>query len=727
MNRTTDWNSYLAALGGFTIAYVITGLIGLLIQTGHEGITPIWPPSGVALFAFYRYGTRMWPVIGLGIAFLAWYHGIPPLSAAIAGAGNITEAWLGCHMIRHFHIRIGQRFRDAWAFFLLPALLAPVSAATLGSIGMVLGGATAWADLHLIWFMWWLGDVCGIMLFMPFLCAWWRHPNRRLTPLRLTEWLLVVAFSMVVGWYTCYGIPDREFHGATHLQFLIMPILLWAAIRLGLRGTTLVSLIASSWVLGAAAAGGGPFTMNNSIATGLMEGSFFLVITLTGLIVQGLFREHSLDIDDIRNAHDKLEERIRERTADLEQSNARLHEEIKAKEITEQALQKSQQHLYQAKETAELANASKTQFLAAASHDLRQPLQAMASYTDLLAVSNTAPALAMPIQQLGNAIGVMQELLEKLLDVSRLDAGTMRPETTNFSISSLLDQLREQFQPIAAGKGITLKLVQSSAVVRSDPVLLRVILQNLISNAIKYTPQGKVVIGCRRRGDRLRIEVWDSGAGIPADKQEAVFEEFYQLDNPARDRSKGAGFGLAIVRRMASLLDLPLHMHSIQGKGSCFALEVPVTVSDPGETVTVKPATTPPGIGATPSSILLVDDDEIVLNANSMLLSTLGYKVIPACGADAAIQMTATESIPPEIIISYYRLPGSYNGKELVQQLRTRADSLIPAIILTGDITLTGDDNLLPDNSLLLQKPVRVEELVQAINYLLGNPTAKPG
>jgi CheY-like chemotaxis protein len=333
----------------------------------------------------------------------------------------------------------------------------------------------------------------------------------------------------------------------------------------------------------------------------------------------------------------------------------------------------------------------------------------------------------MPIQQLGNAIGVMQELLEKLLDVSRLDAGTMRPETTTFSISSLLDQLREQFQPIAAGKGITLKLVQSSAVVRSDPVLLRVILQNLISNAIKYTPQGKVVIGCRHRGDRLRIEVWDSGAGIPADKQEAVFEEFYQLDNPARDRSKGTGFGLAIVRRMASLLDLPLHMHSIQGKGRCFALEVPVTVSDPGETVTVKPATTPPGIGATPSSILLVDDDEIVLNANSMLLSTLGYKVIPACGADAAIQMTATESIPPEIIISDYRLPGSYNGKELVQQLRTRADSLIPAIILTGDITLTGDDNLLPDNSLLLQKPVRVEELVQAINYLLGNPTAKPG
>ena len=126
MNRAPARPGYLITLAIFTIAYVVAGMIGLFIQTGHHGITPIWPPSGIALFAFYRYGTRMWPVVGLGIAFLAWHYGIPPLSAAMAGAGNITEAWLGCYLIRHFHIRIGQRFRDAWRFLLLPALLAPL-------------------------------------------------------------------------------------------------------------------------------------------------------------------------------------------------------------------------------------------------------------------------------------------------------------------------------------------------------------------------------------------------------------------------------------------------------------------------------------------------------------------------------------------------------------------------------------------------------------------------
>ncbi len=331
MNRAQGLPSYVTNLAVFTIAYVVTGMVGLFIQTGHHGITPIWPPSGIALFAFYRYGPRMWPVVGLGIAFLAWHQDIPPLSAAIAGAGNISEAWLGCYLIRNFHIHIGQRFRDAWRFLLLPALLAPLSAATIGTLGLALGGAVPWGDVDLIWFMWWLGDVCGIVLFFPLLCAWWRRPKRWSTQLRLTEWLGVVSFSMFIGWYTFHGIHGQSFHGATHLQFLIMPFLLWAAIRLGLRGTTMVSLIACSWVLWGAAVGSGPFEMDDSFAMGLMESSFILVVTLTGLIVQGLFREHSLDMEDIRNAHDKLEERVRDRTADLEHSNERLHQEIKRK------------------------------------------------------------------------------------------------------------------------------------------------------------------------------------------------------------------------------------------------------------------------------------------------------------------------------------------------------------------------------------------------------------
>ena len=378
--------------------------------------------------------------------------------------------------------------------------------------------------------------------------------------------------------------------------------------------------------------------------------------------------------------------------------------------------------LAEAKDTAELANTSKSRFLAAASHDLRQPLQAISSNTDLLTISNTDPALVRPIQQLSNASLAMQELLDGLLDVSKLDTGTMRPEMSTFSLSTLLNQLREQYQSIATEKGIILKLVPCTAVVHSDSTLLRVILQNLISNAIKYTHQGKVIIGCRYRGDRLRIEVWDSGIGIPEGEQKAVFEELYQLDNPARDRNKGTGIGLAIVKRMATLLDHPLFMHSVVDKGSCFAIEVPIISRAPEETHAVHPGTTMTDNESTGSSILLIEDDEVVLHANHGLLKTLGYKVIPAANAEAAMQWIASESTPPEIIISDYRLPGDFSGTELVQQIRTKVGSLIPAIILTGDVTVPNDNNYLPDNSLLVQKPARVEKLVQAINQLLGSP-----
>jgi PAS domain S-box-containing protein len=390
------------------------------------------------------------------------------------------------------------------------------------------------------------------------------------------------------------------------------------------------------------------------------------------------------------------------------------------RDITER--KQAENTLAKAKETAELANKSKSRFLAAASHDLRQPMQAIFSCTDLLAISNTDPALASTIQQLRNATLAMQELLEGLLDISKLDTGTMRPEIRTFSVSSLLSQLQEQYQSIATEKGITLKLVPCTAVVSSDPALLRVILQNLISNAIKYTHRGKVIIGCRHRGDQLRIEVWDSGIGIPEDKQESVFEEFYQIDNPGRDRNKGVGIGLAIVKRIATLLNYQLYMHSVAGKGSSFAIQVPLVDNAREETHAAQPGITKFDDDSMAGSILLIEDDEIVLHANQGLLKTLGYKVIPASGAEAAMQRMTSELPPPDIIISDYRLPGDYNGMELLQQLRTRAGSLIPAIILTGDITLPDENSYLPENSLLIHKPAEVEELIQAINKLLGDP-----
>jgi signal transduction histidine kinase/CheY-like chemotaxis protein len=723
MDKSSSWTIYLARLAFFTLVYLAAAKISLLIQGDHDGITPIWPPAGIALFVFHRYGLRMWPVVALGVGLLDWQIGVPSLSAAMITVGNISEAWLGCFLLRRFDIRIGQRFQDAVKFLLLPTLLAPLSAATIGTLGLILGGVGSWEDIPVMWFMWWVGDACGILLFMPLFHAWWRHPKKWSTGKRLVEWLIVITFTLFIGWHTFHDKQLAELHGAGNLQFLVMPFLLWAAIRLGLRGATLVSLIGCGWVLWGAANNTGPFEMDNKVVMGLFESSFILVITLTGLIVQALFREHSLNMDKLRNAHHQLEERVKERTADLEYSNDRLRQEIEAKTLTESALHKSERQLYKAKQAAEQANDSKTRFLAAASHDLRQPLQAITSSTELLTVKNRNPELAGSIKQLRKATSAMRELLEKLLDVSEIDAGRLSTKLIAFPINRLLGELQGQFQQIALEKGIDLKRVPCSVLVHSDPALMRIILQNLISNAIKYTRRGRVTIGCRRRGGLLRICIYDTGIGITEDEQEVIFEEFYQLDNPARDRKQGTGFGLAIVQRVSDLLKHPLHVRSVPGKGSCFAVDVPM--SERRESVLAgKPDTTLfEGAATATRALLLIDDDEIVLDANRMLLDMLGYHVIAVTGAEAAINSIASGLQQPEIIISDYRLPGTCKGTELISELRTRADRQIPAIILTGDITLSDDRDLWPDKCVLVQKPVSADKLQQVIKQLLEEST----
>ena len=711
--------SYLAKLAFFTLAYVGTALVSLQISGNHDGITPIWPPSGIALFAFHRYGLRMWPVIALGLAFLGWQVGIPPLSAAIATVGNIGEAMIGCLLLRRFNIHIGQRFGDVVKFLFLPVMLSPIFAATLGATGMALGGAGRWEELDIMWLMWWIGDACGILLFTPLFYGWWRRPKIWSTDSRLIEWLIVISATLLIGGHTFSGKEAALLHGAGNLQFLVMPFLLWAAIRLGLRGVTLVSLICCGWVLWGAANNTGPFEMDNMVTMGLFESSFILVITLTGLIVQSLFRELALNIEGLRTARNTLEERVKKRTADLEQSNSRLHQEIDVKKLTQKELSRSEQRLYKAKEAAEQANDSKTRFLTAASHDLRQPLQALLSQTELLSVKNHDPELDVVITQIGSAGMAMRELLEKLLGVSEIDAGLLSTNPGIFPIDPLLKDLKGQFQQSAQDKEIVLKYSPCSVLVYSDPALIRVILQNLISNAIKYTEKGKVLIGCRRRKDTLRLCVCDTGIGIAKDRHRVIFEEFFQLDNPTRSRKLGSGFGLATVQRITDLLNYPLYLHSIPGKGSCFAIDIPVSGAKTG-TDSRKPGSIAAENAMAGRSILLIDDDEMVLHAISLLLKSQGYQVSPAADAEAAFDIIAT-GMHPDIIISDYRLPGAFTGTELVTELRSRIGALLPAIILTGDLTLGTDDADLPDTTRLLQKPVPPQKLKALINQLLEN------
>ena len=229
-----------------------------------------------------------------------------------------------------------------------------------------------------------------------------------------------------------------------------------------------------------------------------------------------------------------------------------------------------------AKKQAERANLGKSRFLAAASHDLRQPLQTIFLMHGILATSVEDPAAVKLIARLGELLDVMSSLLNKLLDINQLEAGIVNPEPSDFSIGVLLERLSRDFAYQAEGKLLSCRVVASRLAVHSDPTLLEQMIRNLLSNALKYTKRGKILLGCRRHGDRLRIEVWDTGLGIPEGQLKAIFDEFHQLDNPARERERGLGLGLSIVQRLGDLLHHKVDVRSTPGKGSVFAIEVPL-------------------------------------------------------------------------------------------------------------------------------------------------------
>jgi len=291
------------------------------------------------------------------------------------------------------------------------------------------------------------------------------------------------------------------------------------------------------------------------------------------------------------------------------------------------------------------------------------------------------------IANVRRTVDVMEELFDELLDVSRLDAGVITARVESFALAPVLDRLRMQYAPIASRKGLSLRVMTTSIGVRSDPILLARILGNLLANAIRYTEKGGIVLGCRREEEgadirgRARIEVWDTGHGIPADKHAEVFQEFAQLENANREPRKGLGLGLAIVARLALLLDHRVALRSVVGRGSMFSVSLPrVRAEDCAQqSVTVAPTLDLSAVLA-----LVIDDEPEVRDATEALLSRWNCQVISA--GSGAEMMARLDTVPkvPDLIVCDYRLGGDENGAALVKRLRGEFNCDIPAVLMTG-------------------------------------------
>ncbi|NYZ11275.1 PAS domain-containing protein [Azospirillum sp. RWY-5-1] len=367
-----------------------------------------------------------------------------------------------------------------------------------------------------------------------------------------------------------------------------------------------------------------------------------------------------------------------------------------------------------AKDEAERANLAKTKFLAATSHDLRQPLQSMFFFTAALANQVNTERARTALLHLERGLDAMKGLLDSLLDVSRLDAGMIVPQIEEFDVSGTIDHIAAAYGPVALGKRLRWSVDACPVVVRSDRALLERLLRNLVENALRYTEEGVVSIHCRTDGAMVRITVADTGIGIPPEQLELIFEEFHQIGNPERDRTQGLGLGLAIVRRLARLLDHPVTVRSEPGRGSEFEVSVPL-----GQALKAAPEES----GSTPAErtgqgriAALVDDDAIVLMGLHAILSEWGYRVISAGSADLLLDRLAEQDVRPDIVIADYRLREGRVGTEAVLRVRERfADNGLPGIILTGETGADCHIDAARHGCRVVHKPVTPRQLTAAL------------
>ncbi len=439
-----------------------------------------------------------------------------------------------------------------------------------------------------------------------------------------------------------------------------------------------------------------------AISGGILVGATLMFV----FALSGTRREEAIRAELLR-ANQSLDERVRLRTEELEQ----------------------------ALRSAETASLAKMKVLATVSHDLRQPLQGLAAFHELLLKEAPNPTLRQLGAMATASLQAGQRLLDDLLTLSRLEAGVVPVEIGFFPLAPLLEQLAAELRTEAEGKGLRLTVMPTAAWVRSDPARLQPILRNLLSNAVKYTTRGGVMVGVRRRGDAVRVEIWDSGQGIAAAELGTIWEEFYQIGNPARDGSRGAGLGLSIVERTARLLGHPLDVRSRAGCGSVFAVTLPRAPAPAVPPCAAEPQTAAASAAEpTPSvrsagrlsgqRVLVVEDDPLQRNSLTLLLEQAGAGVMAADSFDSALASTQAALQAPSAILSDYRLPGGTDGLSGIQTIRRVLGRDVPAVLLTGELSADLVRAARDAGCLVLAKPAPPNRILSTLAELTAGADA---
>lgn len=585
--------------------------------------------------------------------------------------GNSLEAVVGACLINRWSggCNTFSTPNSVAKFALICVVIATPISASIGLTSLATVGYIQPKNFADAWITWWLGDATGALVITPVIVLWAAGHHDAFSRNEFLETVGVLATAAVVGLIAFSPLIEQT-PGRDPLGFLAILPMLWAALRRGPRDTATVALVLAGTTIWGTLIGGGPFTSGDLNSSFLLVLMFLISITVPSLLLSADVEVRKKAEESLRRSQIELERKVAERTQELE-----------------------------------LANAAKSRFFAMASHDLRQPLHALGLFVAQLRTPLNPGKRTKTIERVDAARKEMDEMFNSLLDISRLDAGMLSPRITEFPIAHLLQKIERTFNQPTQEKGLQLRIRRSNAWVRSDAMLLERILLNLVSNAVRYTFRGGIIVGCRRRGERLRIEVWDTGPGIPEDQKQNIFGEFFQVPAQERNRSAGLGLGLAIVDRLRLLLDHPIDLASNVGRGSRFAIELPMV----DECVTSTAPLESPYPGAFPAEgklILVIADAPMVKEGTGGLLGNWGYSVLTAGSDEAALMRVAQRQQRPDLIISDYHLASGKIGIRAIEQINAAFGSSIPAILISGD---TAAEPLREANErgyILLHKPV---------------------
>ena len=477
-----------------------------------------------------------------------------------------------------------------------------------------------------------------------------------------------------LGWLVFVESPFNEAYAPLYLSILRSGALLVAALVLAFFAALFLArrMVVPIEALrdGAARIGGGDLTQHISIRTGDE--------------LEALGHQFNSMAAQLQESYFTLERKVEERTQQLR-----------------------------------LANQAKSRFLASASHDLRQPLHALGLFVAQLRSPMSGQERRQVVDRIDAALASMNDLFDALLDISKLDSGALTPNKTEFPVARLLKQMESTFAGAAREKELSLTVVSSGAWVRSDFILLERIMLNLVSNALRYASRGGVLVGCRRRDAVLRIEVWDTGRGIPASEHQKIFDEFYRLGEPNRDPRSGLGLGLAIVDRLCRLLDHPIELTSTVGKGSRFAVSVPLAAAQVASSKDAVPARLPLNASGE-TLVVVIDDDPLVRDGMAGLLRSWGFGVVAAGADGAALTALAEHGRSPDLIISDFRLSDGKTGIEVIDKLRSALGTRTPAFLISGDTNAEPLHRARASGLQLLHKPVNPMALRAMLIHMLN-------